>query len=139
MALREALEERGLAVGTAYTHRGPFDFATGYDGARLLLSRDPRPTVIVCGNDVVALGALNAARELSVEVPDDVSVVGFDDLPAARWPLIQLTTVAFDLDAMAGKAADLLVRRIEAKPAGPYEHAVFTSRLVRRGTLAALR
>ena len=93
--------------------------------------------MIICGNDVVALGALNAARELGVDVPGEVSMVGFDDLPAAAWPLVRLTTVAFDLDAMARKAASLLVRRIEAEEPLPYEHAVFTSRLVRRGTLAA--
>lgn len=138
-ALREALERQGLAIGAAYTHRGPFDFDTGYAGATLLLGKDPRPTVIVCGNDVVALGALNAAKDLGVDVPGEVSMVGFDDLPAAGWPLVQLTTVAFDLDAMARTAASLLVQRIEGEAAGPYEHAIFTSRLVRRGTLAAAR
>ncbi|HEU5486029.1 MAG TPA: LacI family DNA-binding transcriptional regulator [Microlunatus sp.] len=135
-ALRDGLEEHGLTIGAGYTHRGPFDFESGHTGARLLLARDPRPTVIICGNDVVALGALNAARELGVDVPGEVSMIGFDDLPAAAWPLIQLSTVAFDLDAMARKAANLLVRRIEAEAPLPYEHAVFTSRLVRRGTLA---
>ena len=114
-ALRDALDEEGLAIGAGATHRGPFDFDTGYQGAKLLLGRDPRPTVIVCGNDVVALGALNAASDLGVSVPDEVSMVGFDDLPAAGWPLVRLTTVAFDLDAMARKAASLLVRRIEAE------------------------
>ncbi len=136
-ALRDALDEQGLAIGSAATHRGPFDFDTGYEGAQRLLGRDPRPTVIVCGNDVVALGALNAAKDLGVAVPDDVSMVGFDDLPAAAWPLVRLTTVAFDLDAMARKAANLLVRRVEAEEPQPYEHAVFGTHLVRRGTLAA--
>lgn len=135
-ALRDGLEEHGLSIGAGLTHRGPFDFDSGHAGARLLLDRDPRPTVIICGNDVVALGALNAARELGVDVPREVSMVGFDDLPPAAWPLVQLTTVAFDLEAMARRAANLLVRRIEAEEPLPYEHAVFTSRLVRRGTLA---
>jgi LacI family transcriptional regulator len=135
-ALRDALEEHGLGIAGPYSHRGPFDFDTGYTGARLLLARDPRPTVIICGNDVVALGALNAAKDFGVDVPGGVSMVGFDDLPVAAWALVQLTTVAFDLDAMARQAASLLVRRIEAEEPAPYEHTVFTSRLVRRGTLA---
>ena len=138
-ALRDALDEQGLTIAAAATYRGPFDFETGYAGARLLLGRDPRPTVIVCGNDVVALGVLNAAAELGIGVPDQVSVVGFDDLPAAAWPLIRLTTVAFDLDAMARTSASLLVRRVEAEEPEPYEHTVFSTRLVRRGTLAALQ
>jgi LacI family transcriptional regulator len=135
-ALRDALDEQGLAIAAGATHRGPFDFATGYDGAKLLLARDLRPTVIVCGNDVVALGALNAAKDLGISVPGEVSMVGFDDLPVAAWPLVRLTTVAFDLDGMARRAASLLVRRIEAEEPTPYEHAVFTSTLVGRATLA---
>ena len=57
-----------------------------------------------------------------------MSIVGFDDLPAAGWPLIQLTTVAFDLDAMARRAASLLVDRIEEGSRRSFEHAVFESR-----------
>jgi LacI family transcriptional regulator len=72
-----------------------------------------------------------------LEVPGQVSVVGFDDLPPARWPLLQLTTVAFDLDAMARRAASLLVQRIEDGPEAPYRHERFPSRLVERATLAA--
>ena len=136
-ALRDALADNGVSIGAAATHRGAFDFGTGYAGATKLLGQPDRPTVIMCGNDVVALGALNAAADLGVSVPAEVSMVGFDDLPAAAWPLIRLTTVAFDLDAMARKAANLLVRRIEGEEPEPYEHAVFTSHLVRRGTLAA--
>lgn len=135
-ALRDALEEHGRTIAAGHTYRGPFDVDTGYTGAQRLLIHHPRPTVIVCGNDVVALGVLNAAKDLGVAVPDEVSVVGFDDLPAAAWPLIRLTTVAFDLDTMARTAADLLVRRIE-HPGGAYVHTVFPSRLIRRGTLAA--
>lgn len=137
IALRDALDEHGLVIGASYSYRGQFDFETGYAGARLLLARSPRPTVIVCGNDVVALGALNAAKDLGVDVPGDVSMIGFDDLPMAAWSLVQLSTVAFDLDAMARTAAALLVRRIEDVEAGSYEHAVFPTRLVRRATLAA--
>ena len=134
-ALRDALGLASVSIASALSHRGPFDVETGHTGARRLLERDERPSVIVCGNDVVAFGALNAARELGLEVPGDVSVVGFDDLPPARWPLLQLTTVAFDLDGMARRAAGLLVERIEGGPAVPYRHEQFPSRLVERGTL----
>jgi LacI family transcriptional regulator len=69
-------------------------------------------------------------------VPADVSIVGFDDLPVASWPIIQLTTIAFDLNEMAGAAAGLLVRRLESGPGQPFETVTFDSRLVRRETLA---
>lgn len=137
--LREVLASEGVGIGPGFSYRGPFDFDTGYAGARYLLQHDPPPTVIICGNDVVAFGALNAARALALDVPGEVSVVGFDDLPPARWPLLQLTTVAFDLDAMARRAASLLVSRIEDGSEQPYRHEQFRSQLVERGTLAAAR
>ena len=135
--LRDALEDHGIVIGSRHSHRGPFDFDTGYAGAGRLLNQAERPTVIVCGNDVVALGALNAARELGLAVPDQVSIVGFDDLPVASWPIVRLTTVAFDLDAMARAAAGLLVDRVEGEPDRPYQTLTFDSHLVRRDTLAA--
>ena len=136
-ALREALDDHGLSIASRHTRRGPFDFESGFTGARSLLTQTERPTVIVCANDVVALGALNAARELHIAVPDQVSVVGFDDLPVASWPIVRLTTVAFDLEDMARAAAAMLVRRIEAGEEPPFETLIFGSRLVLRDTLAA--
>lgn len=137
-ALRDGLDAGSVSIGSALSYRGPFDVETGHAGARHLLEREERPTVIVCGNDVVAFGALNAARELRLDVPGQVSIVGFDDLPAARWPVLQLTSVAFDLDAMARRAASLLVDRIENGPAAPFRHERFPSALVERATLAAV-
>lgn len=138
-ALREALAAASVSISSGLSYRGPFDFETGSAGAHHLLERDTPPTVVVCGNDVVAFGALNAARQLGLDVPGDVSIVGFDDLPAARWPLLQLTTVAFDLDEMARRAASLLVTRIEEGPLGGYRHEQFASRLVERSTLGVPR
>ena len=96
-----------------------------------------RPTVIVCANDVVALGALNAARELGIAVPDQVSVVGFDDLPVASWPIVQAHHGGLRPGAMARAAAGLLVERLEAGGEPPSEAVTFSSRLVIRDTLAA--
>jgi len=134
-ALRSALDRHSLVIPDELSVRGPFDFDTGHQGAQHLLGLTHAPTVIICGNDVVALGALNAARELGLDVPGQVSVVGFDDLPQAAWALVQLTTVNYDLQAMARKAASLLVARIE-EPDDPWQHEVFPSELVRRASLA---
>jgi LacI family transcriptional regulator len=136
-ALRDALEQLGVTIGSRYSQWGPFDFETGFVAASRLLVQPERPTVIVCGNDVVALGALNAARTLGLTVPGEVSIVGFDDLPVASWPIIRLTTVAFDLNAMARAAARQLVERLEKAAGQPFRTVTFDSRLVRRETLAA--
>ena len=77
------------------------------------------PTVIICGNDVVALGSLNAARELGVACPNEVSVVGFDDLPAAGWAAGPAHHRAFDLDAMARTAGQSAGRADRGRPGRP--------------------
>ncbi|RCK68016.1 LacI family transcriptional regulator [Desertihabitans brevis] len=137
-ALREALEHHGIGLPRALTHRGPFDVETGHAGMRRFLALPQCPTAVVCSNDVVAIGAVNAAHEAGLAIPEQVSVVGFDDLPPARWPVFALTTVAYDLTAMAQAAARLLIERIEAGDrAGSYRHEVFPTRLVHRRTLAA--
>jgi LacI family transcriptional regulator len=133
-SVREALDTAGIKIPPRWTRHGPFDFETGHAGAGALLDAPDRPTVILCGNDVVALGAMNAAAELAVPVPDEVSIVGFDDLPTSSWALIQLTTVAFDLDSMCREAAQLLVQRIETADTA-YVHAVYPTELRLRRTL----
>lgn len=138
IALREALAQHGISIPAHYVHRGPFDTATGQAGTERFLNMPEPPTAIVCGNDVVAFGALNAARSAGADVPDDVSIVGFDDLPTASWPIIRLTTIAYDLDAMVRRAADLLIERIES-PRRPVEESAFQSRLVMRDTLGHIR
>lgn len=136
--IRELLDEFGLTLSHRDTRHGPFSFATGYAGTCSLLDRAEPPTVVMCGNDVVALGALNAARALGVGVPDDVSVVGFDDLPTSRWALVQLSTVAYDLDEMSRQAARLLVDRVERPGAEPTD-VVLPSHYMPRATLGAPR
>ena len=137
-ALRDALAHHGISIPARYVHRGPFDTATGQAGTERFLKMPEPPTAIVCGNDVVAFGALNAARSAGADVPSDVSIVGFDDLPSASWPIIRLTTISYDLDAMVRRAADLLIERIES-PGRPVEESAFQSRLVMRDTLESSR
>lgn len=137
--LRMLLEQERLELRTAHTVHGPFDVESGSSGARSILSQDDRPTVIVCANDVVAIGALNAASELGLSVPEDVSIVGFDDLPMARWAFVWLSTIAYDLNAMSREAARLVVARVENDPAGQLQHSTYPTRFIRRGTLAAPR
>lgn len=136
-ALRDALVAHGLPFVEAYTRRVPrYSAVEGEKAAASFLSEDDRPTVVFCGNDVVAFGVLNAAHRAGLRVPEDLSVVGFDDLPEAAWPIVDLATVGYDIAGMASTAADLIVRRIEDRDA-PIENTRFASALVPRRTLAA--
>lgn len=135
-ALRDALHANGLALSESDTRRVPYDTTEGEAAAAELLAADPRATLMFCGNDVVAYGALNAAHRAGLRVPDDLSIIGFDDLPEAAWPLIDLATVGYDIAGMARAAAGLIVRRIE-DPAAERESERFGSAFVPRRTLAA--
>lgn len=135
-ALRRELAVRGLAIHPDHEMTGPFGAESGAAAVRDIMSTPEPPTAIVCGNDVVALGAYNAALELGLSVPDDLSIVGYDDLPEASWPVFSLTTVAFDLPGMAARAAQLVADRIAA-PERPFEHVEFPSELVVRSSVGA--
>jgi LacI family transcriptional regulator, xylobiose transport system transcriptional regulator len=79
----------------------------GYLLARDLLTGPDRPTAVFTGNDLQAMGLYQAARELGIRIPDDLSVVGFDDLDVARWMQPQLTTIRQPLREMAVAATEL--------------------------------
>jgi LacI family transcriptional regulator len=136
--LRGLLDEHDLRLRRQDVRHGPFDFDTGFQACLELLDLDEPPTVLVCANDVVALGAMNAAAQRGVGVPDYLSIVGFDDLPTSSWPLVQLTTVAYDLAEMS-RAAGRLVVELVTDPEAPFEHVVLSTSLVRRRSLATPR
>lgn len=105
-----ALQAHGLALQPELHQQGDFTFPSGERAAQALLSlRDP-PSAIFASNDDMALGALVAAQRLGIRVPQDLSIVGFDDSPAASlvWPA--LTTVRQPVGAMAAAAVEMLVK-----------------------------
>ncbi|NED99532.1 LacI family DNA-binding transcriptional regulator [Phytoactinopolyspora halotolerans] len=106
---RSALDEAGLHVDPAFVRYGDFYVAGGYEHGKDLLSRPDRPTAIFAGSDMQALGVLRAARELGLDVPRDLSVVGYDNLSFSGWVGPALTTVNQPLQAMAATATNLLI------------------------------
>jgi LacI family transcriptional regulator len=132
---RRALRAAGLKLAKEHVSRGSFAYEDGVRGFAELMQTPTPPTAIFCGNDTVAVGALNAALQLGVDVPGDVSIVGFDDLPIASWPCFQVTTVRVDLASMARAAADALVAALAGTPIAPV--AAYPTELVLRRTHAA--
>src|SRR5690606_14171690 len=88
--LRSALREHGLRIRDTQVRRVDYTDEAGQRACRRLLEGAEPPTAIVCGNDVLAIGALNAAHALGWRVPEDISIVGFDDIPAAGWNIVSL-------------------------------------------------
>jgi LacI family xylobiose transport system transcriptional regulator len=106
---RAALETGGVVCDDALVRYGTFQTEAGHHIARELLTMRNRPTALFAGNDVQAMGVYQAARELGLRIPEDVSVVGFDDLPISGWMGPPLTTVRQPLVDMAEAAARLVL------------------------------
>jgi DNA-binding LacI/PurR family transcriptional regulator len=134
---RSALEAAGVPVEPALVRRVNLCHEDGRTAGHDLLRRPDRPTAIFTANDVLAIGVYRAAREEGLRIPEDLSVVGFDDLPVARWVGPPLTTVRQPLTEMAEAAARLVLelgREQEERAATRMELA--TSLVVRSSTAA---
>ncbi|MFD7040935.1 LacI family DNA-binding transcriptional regulator [Rhodococcus jostii] len=137
VSFRLALADAGIGLAPELTHRGSFEFDAGRRAMQELLALPSPPTGVFCGNDVVAIGALNAALAAGVRVPDELSLIGFDDIPMASWEVFQLTTIGHDLDLMARTAAELLVERIKGNSTEPPRCIMSAPHVVERSTTAA--
>jgi LacI family transcriptional regulator len=131
---RSALAEAGVALPARRIVRREFDHESGRAGLDALLDTDDPPTAVFCANDYIAVGVLDRALEQGVAVPDDLAVVGFDDLDIAAWQSFGLTTVHNPVREMAQRAAAMLVELVEAS--GDGDHEVFPTHLVLRRTHA---
>jgi len=131
---RQALRDDGLPLDPALVVDGNFQDSGGYSGARALLALPDRPTAIFAGNDLMAIGALAAAREEGVAVPQELSIVGFDDIHLARYLNPALTTVAqpkYDLGVLA---VQLLLARLGQSDLPPQRRLLHAHLVVRQST-----
>jgi DNA-binding LacI/PurR family transcriptional regulator len=114
LGYRDALKAAGLRP--IVVSHGTWTPTSGADGAGRLLSRKAPPTAMMCGNDLLALGAIRAARERGLSVPEDIAVTGFDDFDFAQFADPALTTVripGYDIGRAAGEA---LIGVLEGEP-----------------------
>jgi LacI family transcriptional regulator len=132
---REALQRAGVGLPPhLYERSETFSHASGQQAATRLLELGTPPDAIFCVNDVLALGAIDGARALGVRVPEDLWVVGYDDIELASWGAYDLTTVRQPMEQMVVHAIDLLLAKI-ANRDKPLEYKCFPNELViRRST-----
>ena len=134
---RAALQRAGLAAADDWIVAGNFTEASGYRGAEQLLAGRVRPTAIFAANDSMAVGALSAARHHGARVPDDVAVVGFDDIPIAEYVSPALTTVRVAIAKLGSCAAERLVQCIRAHNRHERKHEIQPTELVIRSSCGA--
>lgn len=132
----EALAEAGIKLPRSLIADGNYTFESGIAATQSLLDVSPRPTAIFACNDDMAAGVLLAARQRGLAVPEQLSIVGFDDQPlAARlWP--PLTTVHWPMKAMGRSAALKLIGDMIGENDEVEEPSMFLSTLVKRGSVA---
>lgn len=134
---RRVAERGAEIVGRA---EGDYGFASGRACFHALWASRRRPTAVFAASDLMAFGAMDAARyDLGLKAPDDVSIVGFDDLPAASWPSYDLTTIRQPVEAMAEQALDLLLARIASANANPRTVLVPGELVIRGSTRTVAR
>lgn len=110
---RRALNEAGIEIDPEYVQEAGFDTVTGYQAALRLLRMLPRPTAIFACNDLMAFGVLQAARELGLRCPEDLSIAGFDSLEFTKFTDPSLTSVYQPGYQLGATAARLLLQRID--------------------------
>jgi len=127
---------QGIQIDANSVLMGDYTTEWGQDAGARILSWPRRPDAIVCGNDLIALGVLQACRAAAVAVPGEVVVTGFDDIPFAALSTPPLTTIAQPLDDIAAEGVRLLVQAIDGAATGQTIRASLGSRLVIRESTA---
>ena len=136
IGFRRALREAGLQLSPEYVQEATFDKYGGYSKTLTLLRLIPRPTAIFAGNDMIALGILMALREAGLRCPQDVSMIGFDDLDLAETTNPALSSVSQSGYQLGSTAARILLDRIKGD-VGPARHVVLETELKLRDSVAA--
>ena len=133
---KRAIREAKLQVSPEYIQETTFDKQGGYIKTLLLLRLIPRPTAIFAGNDMIALGALRAIREVGLRCPEDVSLMGFDDLDLAEATHPALSSVSQSGYQLGTTAAYILIERLHGDKS-PSKHMILKTSLSLRNSVVA--
>jgi len=136
---KRALEASRIAVQEDLVVEGDYSKGSGATGMQQLLPA--RPSAVFCASDSMAIGALETIREAGLRVPDDIALVGFDDVPVATAVEPALTTVRQPIEGLGTMAAELLLNLLENPPDGqaPGQRIILPAKLIVRDSCGALR
>lgn len=132
---RQRLAELGVELRTDLVGRAGFEHDAARELTRSMLQVPAPPTAVFCANDLAAFGAIDGARSLGLRVPDDVWVLGYDDIAMAAWDSYDLTTVHQPIADLSHTAVQFLLERI-TQPELPVRREVFANSLTVRGSTA---
>jgi DNA-binding LacI/PurR family transcriptional regulator len=130
-----ALANHGIANDDGLVYKGDYSYESGERGADALLAQADPPTAIICANDSMAIGAMKVIQEKGMRVPEDVSVIGFDDIDVAARVFPPLTTNAAPIESIVHQSVELLISAIKGKDID-YKHVVLPTTFMLRGSCA---
>ena len=131
---KKALEEAGIEVKDSYIAQGDFSFEAGYQGMKKLYEENSKlPTAVVTGSDVIAVGAIQYLDNMRVKIPDDISIMGFDDSEFATYIKPELSTVRISYYDEGVKAAEMLRELMDGSTEAPMKEYV-PHKIIRRST-----
>lgn len=130
---REAMADAGIPVDESLVRVGGYDAASARAPVHELLGRRDRPTAIFAANDVSAIATIRVAAELGIEVPGDLSVIGYDNIPESALIDPPLTTIDQSIQRMGLEATEMLMRLIDDPESGP-THVMLSTELIVRGS-----
>ena len=133
--VRAALAAKGVALGRFPVIEAPYTLEDGGRALRELMALRPAPTAVICGNDVLAVGALCEAKRMGIAIPSELSITGFDNIDLSTVVDPALTTVHVPHRRMGHAAARILVERMRG--GASVRSAEFETEIIERGTLAA--
>ena len=128
------LNERG--VNLLAREHGDYTYRGGFEAARRLAALPTRPQAVFCANDITAIGAIDGVRSTGLRVPEDISIIGFDDVEIASWPPYDLTTVRQDKAALIESCVGVLVEQIRSGKRHRHTQLVPVG-IVERGSVAS--
>ncbi|MFG6350448.1 MAG: LacI family transcriptional regulator [Oscillospiraceae bacterium] len=131
---RDALSEYGIPFDRRYVFEGKIDYASGIDAAERLLSSRVPATAVVAAADILAIGAMKGFYERGVRVPEDISVMGFDDLEISQYLAPGLSTIRQEISQKGEKAVELLINNIK-EPNLTKQEQILPVKLVERGSV----
>jgi LacI family transcriptional regulator len=129
---RKALEECGISISDRYILRGEFTPDSGYSMTKQAINLPLRPTALIAANNFITIGAMKALQEVGVEVPEDMALAGFDDLPPAIVTFPFFTVVSQPAYEMGRQAMQLLLKRLKNKEKGVFEEMILPTQLIIR-------
>ncbi len=135
MGILDCLRRKNPTANKPQIIECPYTLDAGAEAFGRLMQTNPRPTAVICGNDVLAAGALGEARRLGIKVPDDVSLVGFDDIDLSRVTSPQITTVHVPHRRMGKAAAEMLLAMRNGN--SDLQSVTFETKIVLRQSLGA--